>query len=149
MEAIAKRDAASFERSAVGRSTIARPTMIVIAAIGLAAIAGCASTGERPDAQLATAQANIEQAQQAGANQHAAQPLSSAREKLSAAQAAVSRDEMIVAERLAEEAALDAELASAMARNRKAELAVEELNETIEVLRDEIARGQSPTGEMR
>jgi hypothetical protein len=123
--------------------------MIVIAAIGLAAIAGCASTGERPDAQLATAQANIEQAQQAGANQHAAQPLSSAREKLSAAQAAVSRDEMIVAERLAEEAALDAELASAMARNRKAELAVEELNETIEVLRDEIARGQSPTGEMR
>jgi hypothetical protein len=56
---------------------------------------------------------------------------------------------MIVAERLAEEAALDAELASAMARNRKAELAVEELNETIEVLRDEIARGQSPTGEMR
>jgi predicted metal-dependent hydrolase len=123
--------------------------MIVIAAFGLAATAGCASTGERPDAQLATAQANIEQAQQAGANQHAAQPLSSAREKLSAAQVAVSRDEMIVAERLAEEAALDAELAGAMARNRKAELAVEELNETIEVLRDEIARGQSPTGEMR
>jgi hypothetical protein len=149
MEAIAKRHAASFERSATAQSTMARPTMIVIAAIGLAAIAGCASTGERPDAQLATAQANIEQAQQAGANQHAAQPLSSAREKLSAAQVAVSRDEMIVAERLAEEAALDAELAGAMARNRKAELAVEELNETIEVLRDEIARGQSPTGEMR
>lgn len=149
MEAIAKRDAASFERSAVARSPKARPTLIVVVAIGLSAIAGCASTGERPAAQLATAQANIEQAQQAGANQHAAQPLSSAREKLAAAQAAVSRDEMLVAERLAKEAALDAELAGAMARNRKAELAVEELNETIEVLRDEIARGQAPTGEMR
>lgn len=148
MEAIAKRHAASFERS-LARSTKARVTVLLVAAIGLSALVGCASTGERPDAQLATAQANIEQAQQAGANQHAAQPLSSAREKLSAAQAAVSRDEMVVAERLAEEAALDAELAGAMARNRKAELAVEELNETIEVLRDEIARGQSTTGEMR
>ena len=143
MEAIAKRDAASFDRP-----TKTLWSMTALAAIALTSV-GCASTGNRPDAQLATAEANIEQARQAGADQHAAQPLSAARQKLSAAQAAVARDEMVVAGRLAEEAALDAELAGAMARNRKSELAVKELNDTIDVLREEIARGQSSTGEMQ
>lgn len=117
-------------------------------ALCLALIAGCASTGERPDGALAAAETGIRQAQQAGANQHGAQPLASAQEKLAAARSAVSREEMQVATQLAEEAALDAELASAMARNRKAEMAVEEIEETIEVLRDEIARNQSARGDL-
>jgi chromosome segregation ATPase len=140
MDSTGKRYASSFAPAGA---------IVAATAISLIGIAGCASTGERPDAELATARATIEQAQQAGANEHAAEPLSSAREKLSAAEAAVARDEMLVAQRLAEEAALDAELAGAMARNRKAERAVDELNDTIEVLRDEIARNQSSMGEMR
>lgn len=141
MDSTGKRYASSFERPA--------GAIFAIAAVSLFGIAGCASTGERPDAELATAKATIEQAQQAGANEHGARPLSSAREKLSAAEAAVARDEMLVAQRLAEEAALDAELAGAMARNRKAQLAVEELNDSIEVLREEINRNQSSMGEIR
>jgi hypothetical protein len=141
MHGTGKRNTVSCERSA--------GSIVAVTAIGLFGITGCASTGERPDAALATAQANIQQAQQAGANEHAAQPLSSAREKLAAAEAAVARDEMLVAEHLAAEAALDAELAGAMTRNRKTQLAVEELNDTIEVLREELARGQSSMGEMQ
>lgn len=141
MDGTGKRNTVIVERSA--------GSIVAVAAIGLVGITACASTDDRPDAKLAIAQSSIEQAQRAGANEHAAQPLSAAREKLSAAQAAVARDEMLVAERLAEEAALDAELAGAMTRTRKAELAVEELNDTIEVLREEIARGQSSMGETR
>lgn len=136
-----KRNTASVQRPA--------GSMAAIAVIGLLGLTACASTDDRPDAELAIAQSSIEQAQRAGANEHAAQPLSAARDKLAAAQAAVARDEMLVAERLAKEAALDAKLADAMTRTRKAELAVEELNETIEVLREEIARGQASRGEMQ
>lgn len=119
-------------------------------AIGvLAGIAGCASSDERPDRALAIAETNIQQAEQAGANQYAAQPLSSAKDKLSAAETAVAREEMVSAQRLAEEAAVDAQLAAAMTRNRKAEEAIQELEDTIDVLRDEIERGQSPMGEMQ
>lgn len=124
-------------------------TRHAVAAAVLVGIAGCASTGERPERELAVAETNIQQAEQAGANQYAAQPLDSARDKLAAAQTAVAREEMHAAQRLAEEAAVDAELAGAMARNRKAEEAVEELNETIDVLREEIARAQTNTGEIR
>lgn len=141
MDGNVKRNTASVEGPA--------GAIAAIAAIGLFGLTACASTDDRPDAELAIAQSNIEQAQRAGANQHAAQPLSAAREKLSAAQAAVARDEMLVAERLAEEATLDAQLADAMTRTRKAELAVEELNDTIEVLREEIDRGQTSRGEMQ
>lgn len=119
------------------------------ATVLLIGIAGCGSTDERPDQALAVAEANIQQAEQAGASRYAAQPLESARDKLAAARTAVAREEMRSAQRLAEEAAVDAELASATARNRKAEEAVEELNETIDVLRDEIARAQTNTGEIR
>ena len=119
----------------------------IVPAVLLVGVAGCASTDERPDRALAVAETNIEQAEQAGANRYAADPLESAREKLAAAQTAVAREEMLEARRLAEEAAVDAELAGAMTRNRKAEEAVRQLNETIDVLRQEIARGQSATGE--
>lgn len=127
-------------------NTNARYAVAIAFLIGMA---GCASSDERPDRVLAVAETNIQQAEQAGASRYAAQPLSSAKDKLAAAQAAVAREEMLSAERLAEEAAVDAELAGAMTRNRKAEEAVEEVNETIEVLRDEIARGQSSTGGIR
>lgn len=63
--------------------------------------------------------------------------LGAAQDKLSQARMAADRDEMVTARRLAQQAALDAELANAKARTRKAELAVEELNETIEMLRAE------------
>lgn len=112
----------------------------------LAMLTACASGPDRPTAEIARAEATIEQAEQSGARQYATAELDRAREKLAAAQSLADQDEMELARRHAEQAILDAELASAMARNRKAELAVDELNETIRTLREEIARNQDRSG---
>lgn len=116
---------------------------------GLTLLAGCASTPDAPHQALARAEASIDNAEQSGARQYGTEELDAAREHLSQAKAAVDREEMIVAERYAERAALDAELAAAMARNQKAQTSVRELNESIEILREEIARNRALAGESR
>ena len=113
----------------------------------LVAVAGCASSPDRPFQDLARAEASIEQADQSGAREFGADELDAAKAKLAKARAAADSDDNLEASRYAREAALDAELATAMARNRKAELAVEELNKGIETLRQEIARNQARSGE--
>src|SRR5689334_9593268 len=75
--------------------------------------AACASTPPLPSASLQAAQQSIVNAERVEAGTHAAAELSEAREKLSAAQSAVERKEMLVAGRLADEARADAELAVA------------------------------------
>lgn len=131
------------------RVRIMQPTRAVLAAAMLVVAGGCASTPDRPIGELATAQAGIAQAQQSGAAEHSPAELAAAQNKLAEAQSAAERDDMVVARRLAEQAALDAELAVAMTRNEQAESAVDELNDTIDALREEIARNQSRAGEMR
>lgn len=113
----------------------------------LAALGACASSPERPDQDLARAEAAIGQAEQSGARQHGPVALDDARQKLAKARAAVAEEEMRVAERYAEEATLAADLAAAKARTGKAERAVEELEDSIAVLRQEIARHQRMEGE--
>ena len=130
------------------RALRSRPAAVMAAALLIGA-GGCASTPDRPEGELATAAANIDQAQQAGAAEYSAAELAAAQDKLAKARAAAERDETVMARWLAEQAALDAELANAMTRSRKAESAVDELNETIEALRDEIERNQSASGEIR
>jgi predicted nucleic acid-binding Zn-ribbon protein len=122
---------------------------VKIAAALLIGAGGCASTPDRPESELAMVAANIDQAQQAGAAEYSAAELAAAQDKLAKARAAADRDETVMARRLAEQAALDAELANAMTRSRKAESAVDELNDTIEALRNEIERNQSGSGEIR
>lgn len=125
-----------------------RPNMTPLAAAVLLA-AGCGGTAERPDQDLARAEAGISQAEQGGAEQYGAIELQSARDKLERARAAVAEEEMATAERLAEQAALDADLAAARTRSGKAELAVKELENSIAVLREELARSRAREGETR
>lgn len=120
-----------------------------LAAIALFTIGGCAASPERPYEDLARAEAGIAQAEQSGAPQYGAAELDSAKGKLAKARAAAERDEMAVAERYAEEAALDAELAAAKTRSHKAALAVQEIEDGIATLKDEIARNQIQQGETR
>lgn len=127
--------------------TSAPKTMAVAALLLLAA--GCAGTRERPAEDLARAEAGIRQAEQGGAEQYGAMELQSARDKLERANQAANEDEMAEAERLAEEAALDADLAAAKTRSRKADAAVKQVEESIAMLREEIARGRSREGELR
>lgn len=136
------------KRTRALRALSSRPAAIMTVAL-LFSAGGCASTPDRPEGELATAAANIDQAQQAGAAEHSAAELAAAQDKLAKARAAADRDETEMARRLAEQAALDAELANAMTRSRKAESTVDELNDTIEALRDEIERNRSESGEIR
>lgn len=108
----------------------------------LTMLGACASSPDRPDQDLARAEAAISQAEQSGARQYGPIALDDARQKLGKAQAAVAEEEMLLAERYAEEATLAADLAAAKARTGKAERAVEELEDSIAVLRQEIARNQ-------
>ena len=128
----------------------------MLLALPLAILCACASGPDRPFQDLARAEASIEQADQTGARElhYRALPqplgateLAAARDKLAKARAAADSDDNVVASRYAKEAAVDAELATAITRNRKAELAVEELNRSIETLREEIARNQSRSGD--
>lgn len=137
------------DHGAMSSATRSGSAFFVVATLLLGGIAGCASTGDRPDRELAAAEVTIEQAQQSGAGRYGSMELGAAQQKLAAARAAVQRDDMHTARRLAEEASLDAELASATARNRKARSAVDEINETIDVLRDEIAHNQSKRGDLQ
>ncbi len=74
--------------------------------------------------------------------------LTEARQKLVAAHAAVAREEMTLASRLAEQARLDAELATAIAETIKIQRVNEEMRRGTEVLRQELER-QRPTTENR
>ena len=105
------------------------------------AMASCES-GPRPIAELSRAHTLVEQAEQAGAQQFAGADLDAARTKLQRAEQKDTRPE--VALRLAEEAALDAQVAVARARVGKADQAVMEVNASTESLRKETSRPEKP-----
>jgi hypothetical protein len=127
------------------RAAVATKIFLTIVTVG--AVAGCASSPDRPFQDLARAEASIEQADQSGAREFGAAELDAAKAKLAKARTAADSNDNVAASRYAKEAAVDAELATAIARNRKTELAVEELNKSIETLRQEIARNQARSGE--
>jgi hypothetical protein len=128
-------------------NTTFKARKILLMLVPLAAISACATSADRPFQELARAEASIEQAQQSGAREFGAAELEAAQSKLARARAAADSNDNIVAARYAKEAALDANLAMAITRNRQAELSVEELNRSIETLRQEISRNQSRRGE--
>jgi hypothetical protein len=113
----------------------------------VAAMGACATSADRPYQQIARAEASIEQAQQSRAQQFGASELNAAQDKLAKARTAADNNDNLMAARYAEQATLDANLAIAITRNRQAQLSVEELNRSIETLRQEISRNQSRRGE--
>jgi type VI protein secretion system component VasK len=118
--------------------------------VGLAATfvaAGCAGGSKRADATaqkevIERAAASIDEAEKAGAYEHGSADLNRAREKLSAARKASEDGEDEVAQRLAVEADLDADVAAATARNQEMQAAVTELQQSIRALQDELQRNE-------
>lgn len=107
----------------------------------IATLAGCASEPQRPSAELTRARTVIDQAEKKGdTQQFAASDLQQARDKLTQAELASKDGRNAEAERLAMQASLDAEYASAKAGNAEAQKAAEELERSIEALRQEAAR---------
>ncbi len=93
-----------------------------------------------PKEQIAVSKAAVNSASSAGGTQFAPVPLRLAMEKLDAAERAMVNKEYLTAQRLAEQAQVDAQLAAATARSIKAQNAARELQEDNRVLRKEIDR---------
>lgn len=125
------------------RGRTAQPRWLAVAAITSAlALGGCASTPPAPSAELRAAEQAIAGAERAQAMQHAGEELGQARTKLASANAAVDAEEMERAARLAQEARVDAELATARTAMLKARAANDELRRSTDVLVDELRRTQ-------
>ena len=111
---------------------------IAVAAAGLL-MAACSSNPQPPTQQLTAAESAISHAEQARVADYASPELSEARDKLAAARDAVAKDEMTKAARYAEQAKLDADLATAKSDAAKAKAVNDELvkvtSAVIEVLK--------------
>lgn len=102
-------------------------------------MAGCAST-PAPTAQMAVSRAAVTEANNAGSNEFAPVQLKSAMDKMAAAERAMTDKDYVLARQLAEQAQVDAQLASAAARTAKAKKAADAVQEDGRVLRQEINR---------
>ncbi len=102
------------------------------------ALAACSSVPP-PREQMAVSRAAVERASGPAAAE-APVELSAAREKLARANRAMAEEDYATARRLAEEAEADATLAEARARAKRSDTALNELRESIRVLRSELNR---------
>lgn len=116
------------------------PTFAVLALAGALAFGACASTPQPPTQALQAAESAIATAEQARVADYASAELTLAREKLTAARRAVRNDEMLQAEYLAEESRVHAELASARAEELKAKAINDEMQKSIDTLKQEMQR---------
>jgi hypothetical protein len=103
------------------------------------ALAGCASVPP-PEAQLSAADLALRKAEQADAAHHAPLEMRVARDQLEQARLAARDERNLEARRLAESAAVDAELAESKARAARARGAEQEIRQDIESLRAEAQR---------
>lgn len=110
----------------------------LLAVVAATALAGCAATGDAPKEQMAVANSAVDQA--AGNAAEAPAELSTARDKLTRANAAMARKDYVAARQLADEAAADAALAQATARTARSSRALAEVNESIRQLQAQLNR---------
>jgi len=116
-------------------------TRLVAAALIGGVFAACASA-PKPEAELARARTLVEQAEQSGAQRYAAADLDQARGKLQQADAASKEGKNDEARRLAVEAGVDAQLAAARTSSGEAKKSADEVQRSVETLRQEANRGQ-------
>lgn len=122
------------------RGVRASPILTPLALFAALVIGACASTPQPPTQALQAAESAIATAEQARVADYASAELTLAREKLTAAQRAVQSTEMVQAEYLAEESRVHAELASARAEEIKAKAVNDEMQKSIDTLKQEMQR---------
>ena len=114
--------------------------MLTAATLGSLLLAACASTPKPPDQALQAAEMAITTAEQARVADYASPELGEARQKLAAARNAAQEKKMVLAERLAEQARLDAELAVAKAGVGKAGAVNTEMEKSTDTIKQEMQR---------
>ena len=119
-----------------------------LVAAGLAGIlmlvSACASAPPAPDSALDAAKVAISNADKADAGQYAGAELREAREKLASADSAVQEENMVAAERFAQESRVQAELASARTAAAKAAAVNKEMESGADALTEEMQRAGEP-----
>lgn len=125
------------------------PSTRPIVAAGLMAslmlLAACASAPPAPVSAMDAARVAITNAEKAEANRYAGAELGEARAKLASADSAVRQENMVQAEQLAQQARVEAELASARTAAAKAAEVNKELERGADALTEEMQRaGATP-----
>ena len=118
----------------------ARSLRLPTALAGLFVLAACASVPKPPTEALQAAEQAIANAEKARVADYASPELGEAREKLTAARSAVEKEQMELAQRLAEQSRADAELASAKAEVAKAKTVNDEMQKSTNTLKQEMQR---------
>lgn len=113
--------------------------MTAAAVVASGWLAGCATTPP-PNEDLALGRAAISEAVSAGAPQYAPVDLRRAQDSLDRASRALAQGHHQDARRFAQDAEADAKLAAAAARSHKAERALDEVETSLEALREEAQR---------
>jgi outer membrane murein-binding lipoprotein Lpp len=120
---------------------------LVSVALTLAVLAGCASSPPpQTIADLSRANTLVAAAEQGGAQQYAAADLQAARDEAQQANQLANHDPA-KADELANEAAVDAKLASARVQNAQAQHGLSQLHHTLETLRSEEQRNANAPAE--
>lgn len=122
------------------------PRAVIAMCLAGVVASGCASDPSRADRALARAEASVSQASVPAVQRSQAASLLVAQRKLEEAKQAHSKHRYDDAERLAQQAELEAQLAGAQARAGDAEKAVAEIDRSLSSLRDESTRGETHTG---
>lgn len=116
------------------------PVGLATVTVGLLMLVACAADPLPPNETLQAADQAIATAEQARVADYASQELSEAREKLAAAHEAVQQGNMVLAQRLAEQSRVNAELALARASVVKAKKVNDETQKSIDVMKQEMQR---------
>ncbi len=119
------------------RNKISRYLLIGLAALALGLAGGCAGK-DMVSSRFPALQANISAAKAVEAEMYAPVPLKSAETKLEAARLAVQAKDMATANRLVDEAMMDADYARAAAPTAKAKNAAMVIRQAIQQVRAEI-----------
>lgn len=130
----------NLARTDKGPSTRNTLQRIVMTGLAVLTLAACASSPLPPAQEIQAADLAISRAEQSRVANYAALELDQARVKVAAARVAVQQEDMILARQLAEESLVSAELASARAEMLRAQEVNEDMQASIDTLKQEILR---------
>jgi hypothetical protein len=124
----------------VGKANLLHTILKQAIVVTLITLGACASVAPAPSQALLAAESAIDNADQERVSDYDLPELGQARDKLTAARAAVQKEDMPLAKSLADESRVSAELALARARQMKAAQVNDEMLESIETLKQEMQR---------